>query len=500
MEAIIQSYQAIRSKIRAYQYALWMLSWDSETEAPAGSVEYRSQQVRILSQGLYGIQMAEETLALTEQLYDQRALLDDVLHKEIEENKRYVDRLKKIPKEAYLNYQALLSKSGHIWAEARKNNDFEAFLPTLEAVMTYMKNYTEYVKTDELQGYDVLLDDYERHMTKATYDHFFTTLKTDLVPFVKEVLASNKRFNDAFLTRHYPKDKQKAFVEYLMEVFYFDLSKGVLKESAHPFTSSVANNDVRFTVRYHEDNFLSSIFAAIHEMGHAIYNQQHQDRLNETQLGGGASLGIHESQSRFYENTIGRSYVFWSKHFDKLKSLFPEQLFDVSLMDFYEAINKVENSLIRIEADELTYPLHIMVRYEIERAIIEDGIAMKDLPALWNKLMKDYLNITPETVDNGVMQDIHWSMGLVGYFPTYALGSAYSAQIYDQMKQEINVDQLISDNKINEINAWLKEKIHQFGATKDPQTLMMIATNRAFNPKYYVNQLKEKYTHIYHIK
>jgi len=499
MQELLQNYNELKAKSKAFGYAMWMISWDTETEAPRGSMQYRSKQIGILSSEMYNLRTSPETIKLIYDLYEQKDLLGPIERKEIIEAKKDVDKIVKIPKDEYIAFQMLISESSQIWADARSKNDFEAFRPTLEKVVEFSRKYAKYLETDTLKGYDVLLDDYETGMTMVNYDKFFETLKTDLVPFALEVSKTKRQINDAFLKLSYPKEKQKEFVQYLIGVFNFDLNHGVLKESAHPFTSGVSTQDVRFTVRYHEDFFLSSIFAAIHEMGHAIYGQQTDSKLDDTFLNGGASLGIHESQSRFYENIVGRSYAFWETHYSKLQSIFPEQLGSVSLDDFFVAVNKVETSLIRIEADELTYSLHIMLRYEIERGLLNGTIEVKDLPKVWDELMMKYLGMKSPNHALGVLQDIHWSMGLIGYFPTYALGTAYGAQIHHAMLKEIDVDQRIKDNNIKAINVWLKEKVHQFGATKEPLEIIRDATGEEFTAQYYVKYLKEKYSKIYKI-
>jgi carboxypeptidase Taq len=241
----------------------------------------------------------------------------------------------------------------------------------------------------------------------------------------------------------------------------------------------------------------SSVFAAIHELGHAIYEQQISTAYDDTLLNGGTSMGIHESQSRFYENTIGRSKEFWEVHLPKFKELFPEQTRDISVEDMHYAVNQVEASLIRIEADELTYPLHIMLRYDIEKMLINKEITVDELPKIWNDNIEKYLGIRPKNNSEGVLQDVHWSGGMIGYFPTYALGTAYSAQIYHAMKKDLNVEEIIKNNEIKKINAWLKEKLHQYGSSKTPKELLRMITGEDFNPKYYIDYLKEKYTKLY---
>ena len=278
-----------------------------------------------------------------------------------------------------------------------------------------------------------------------------------------------------------------------MDVFSYDRNHGLLKESAHPFTSGVSSTDTRITTHFHEDNLASSIFSTIHEMGHAIYEMQNDLKYDDTFLHGGTSLGIHESQSRMYENMIGRSKAFWNLHYPKLVELFPKQLKNIEVDEFLAYINQAKRSLIRIEADELTYALHVMVRYELEKQLISGKLKVKDLPKKWNQLMSLYVGKRPKTDQEGVLQDIHWSGGAIGYFPTYALGSAYAAQMYHAMNKELNVEQAIADNNIKAINEWLKIHVHQFAGSKTPKEILQICTQEDFNPHYYVEYLKSKF-------
>jgi carboxypeptidase Taq len=315
-----------------------------------------------------------------------------------------------------------------------------------------------------------------------------------LVPLVKEVTSAPKaKYSRKLKSATFDKAGQQAFSEYLLGVFGYDLDHGVLKTSAHPFTSGVASVDTRITTHYDEKNVASAIFSTIHEMGHAIYEMQNDPKYDETLLHGGTSLGIHESQSRLYENMLGRSKAFWETHYDALVNVFPKQLKNVSLDDFFTYINEAKRSLIRIEADELTYALHVMVRYELEKQMINGRLKVSDLPKKWNQLMGRYVGKRPKTDKEGVLQDIHWSFGSIGYFPTYALGSAYAAQIYDAMSKDIDIDEAIRSGNIKAINLWLKDKVHRFGASKSPKEIMMHATGKPFDPSYYVNYLKDKF-------
>lgn len=483
-------------KQKAYGYALNVVGWDSATEAPRQAFQRRADMLGVLSGELFKLGVSEEYQKVVNGLFERIDELNDLDKRQVQEAKKGLDKILKIPQEDYVEYSKLVNLSQRLWEDAKENDDFEMFRPNLEKIVEFKKKFASYV-APEKHPYNVLLDDFEEGMTMKEYDAFFDTLRKDLVPFVQEVLNSGKTLNDAFMLESFDPEKQKEFCDYLIDVLAFDRDRGLMKESVHPFTWNTHPSDVRFTTRYLENFVFSSIFAAIHELGHATYEQQIDEDLNDTNLNGGSSMGMHESQSRFYENIIGRSLEFWQVHYPKLQELFPERLENVSLEDFHRATNKVEASFIRVEADELTYPLHIMVRYEIERMIMNGDVEVKDLPELWNKKMVEYLGIEPKNNEEGVLQDVHWSAGLMGYFPTYALGSAYAAQIYYTMKKDIDVEQLVLDNNIKAINDWLKEKIHVFGSSKKPDEILLDVTGEPFDAKYYVQYLKEKYSKLY---
>ncbi len=493
---LFKTFKEIQKKQKAYQLVLNIASWDSNTEAPKNAIPYRAEMLSIISGESFSLATSKAYQEAVYGLFKEKDQLNEQSRKEIERAKRGLDKIVKIPKDEYVEYAKLVNMSQRVWEDAKENDDFESFKPYLNKIIEAQKRMIRY-RGHEENAYNVLLDDFEEGMSKELYDAFFDVIKTDLVPFVKEVLAKKPNEKPAFITDLYEEADQKRFVEYLMDVFNYDLDRGLLKKSVHPFTWNTHSQDVRFTVRYLKNFVFSSIFAAIHELGHALYEQQIDEDLDTTNLNTGTSMGIHESQSRFYENVIGRSYPFWEVHYDKMKTMFPKQLENVSLDDFYKGINWVEESFIRVEADELTYPLHILIRYEIERMIFEDNIDLETLPEVWNNKMKAYLNIEPQKASDGILQDVHWSAGMFGYFPTYALGSAYAAQIYYTIIEELDFEKLIKENNIAAINNWLKAKIHHFGALKKPRELLKEITNEDFNPNYYVRYLKEKYAAIY---
>ena len=496
MEKYIKIYNETRKKLKAFEYVIWLMGWDQETEAPDASVNYRSKQFQVMAEEAYALESDPKFMNAIEKLYENLNQLNDPDFKvEIKNAYKGLRIVKKVPKNEWIDYQVLTQSGSHIWAQAKEKNDFDMFAPTLEKIVEFNRKLVKYLETLELKGYDVLLDMFEEGMGVKEYDTFFNKLKEELVPFVLEVTKTNRyKFNKKLTRANFPADKQEKFSNYLMNVFSYDSNKGLIKESAHPFTSGVSSVDTRITTHYHEDNVASSIFSTIHEMGHAIYELQNDSKYDDTMLHGGTSMGIHESQSRMYENMIGRSLSFWRVHYPKLVELFPKQLKDISVEEFYRFINQAKRSLIRIEADELTYSLHVMVRYELEKEMINGKLKVKDLPKKWRQLMAEYVGKRPTTDKEGVLQDIHWSGGAIGYFPTYALGSAYAAQIYQAMNKELNIDEAIASNQISLINQWLKEHIHKYARTKTPKEILLIATKENFSPTHYVDYLKSKFS------
>jgi len=495
MQTYIDTYKAMRKRLNAYGYAMWVLEWDLETDHPSGAIDYRAEQIEVLSNEIYALETDKKYVKAIDHLYTNLdKISDDLLKREIKKIEKEMRLIKKMPKQEYIDYQVLLSKSTSIWSKARQKDDFECFLPTLEKIITYQRKIVRYLQTPELKGYDVLLDLHEEGMTTKEYDTFFEDLRTELVPFVLTATSGKKPLSRRLTKNVFPLYKQKKFNMYLTDVFKFDLNHGVVRTSNHPFTSNFSSFDVRIATRYIENSIESAIFSTIHEMGHGIYEQNINPALKDTYLAQGSSMGMHESQSRMYENMIGRSFAFWEVHYDYLKDIFDKELKNVSLLEFYQYINRAERSIIRTEADELTYPLHIMVRYEIEKLLISGKLKPKDVAKRWKRLYQQYVGIRPKDDKDGVLQDIHWAAGSFGYFPTYALGSAYAAQIFYAMNKDFNVENAISDNKIEKINTWLKENIHQYGQTKTPKELILLATKEPFNSTYYIEYLKRKFS------
>ncbi len=498
MEAIIKKYYAYRAKLNALSYALYLINWDTETEAPSGCLDERAKNVGELVSMMLEISHSKDYIEVVRKIYTSKDSVDEALRKEIIKVYEALEKELKVPEKELIAYEMLLASANNIWKEAKLTDNYKLFAPVLKKIINWQKKYIKYVETPNLKGYNVLLDDYEKGFTMADYDYLFDTLKKELVPFVKKI-TSKEGINDEVVRKYYDITKQKKFAKYLMDVMCFDQTYGITKESEHPFTSGYGTTDVRVTCHYYPNLLTSSIFSMIHELGHATYERQCDPKYDGTALSGGTTMAMHESQSRFYENIVGRSYPFWQKHYQYLQSLFEENLQNVTIDAFYKMVNKVEKSLIRTEADELTYPLHIMIRYDLEKMIFEDNVDIASLPNLWNKLYKEYLDINVETDKEGILQDVHWAGGSFGYFPTYALGSAYAAQLYHQMQKEIDVNKAFSANNLAEVNEWLKEKVHKYAGSKTPQEILLLATGEVFNPKYYIDYLKTKYSKIYKI-
>lgn len=494
----------------AFQTALVLLEWDNETLAPEQAGPYTARVQGTLSAAYQKVMTdgrVKELIGQCEREMDgagakgqadgeggftvaERAI--------VREAKEEVEQLSCIPPEEYRAFQELTSESTRVWAKAKENQDFDAFAPTLEKIIGYQKKFASYRAKDGQKLYDVMLDTYEKGFNMEKLDEFFSRLKDGLVPFLQKVTESGVRIADDFLTGDYPEEAQRELAEYLAEYVGFDFSKGVMAVSAHPFTTNLHNHDVRITTHY-KDRMDSSLFSVIHEAGHGIYELGVGDELTQTLVGQGASMGMHESQSRFFENIIGRNEAFWVPLYSKLKELFPEQLKGIGREMFLKAINKVQPGLIRTEADELTYSLHVLVRYELEKMLIEEDLEVKELPQLWADKYEEYLGVRPQNVSEGVLQDIHWAQGSFGYFPSYALGSAFGAQMYAYMKKEMDFDRLLEEGRVDVIRGYLREHVHRFGKLKSSREILKNMTGEDFNPQYYIDYLKEKYGKLYQI-
>lgn len=484
-------------EISRYSHCARLMSFDRETIAPKDALENENETLDFLYAKIFEIKKTkeyEESIVYLHDHIDELEPLDQRLITLLYRN--YEDNINVTP-ELDARRNTLFNKAYVDWLKAKSESNYSLFSSDLKDIIEITKEFIDLRPTKKEIIYDNLIGEYEEGMTTEKLDKFFNSLKERIVPLLRKIQNSKTKIRTDFLTRPVSIEKQAKFSEYLLNVIGFDFNKGMLSTTEHPFTSDIGYNDVRVTTHYYENLFLSNVYSVIHEGGHAIFGQcETQDKYDHF-IDQSMTMAMHESVSRFYENRIGRSREFIHLIYPKFKELFSDEFSDVSEEELYNGVNVVKASLIRTEADELTYPLHIMIRYEIEKKIFNNEVKTKDLPKLWNKLYKEYLNIDVKTDTEGILQDIHWSGGSFGYFPTYALGSAYSAQLYNQMKKELNVEEVFAEKDLTTVNEWLKEKVHKFGKSKTPQEILIMATGEPFNPKYYIEYLKEKYKKIY---
>ena len=487
--------EKILEKTMALQTALALLEWDDETLAPEEAGPYTERVIGALSEEYYQIIAGEEMKNSIAACEDEKDLteVEKAIVKEAKETRA---QLVCIPVKEYRDNAQLVAEGIRVWTKSKAENDFGQFVPVLQRLVDYQKRFASYRAKKGEKLYDSMLDLYEKDFNMELLDAFFEELKEVIVPLIREIRDHGKPIEDGFLTGDYPEDRQREAAEYLANYVGFDFKKGVMGISAHPFTTNLHNHDVRITTHY-SNRMDSSVFSVIHETGHAIYELGVSDELTQTLVGQGASTGMHECQSRFFENIIGRSAAFWVPLYEKLQSIFPEQLKGVSREQFVEAINKAEPGLIRTEADELTYSLHVMIRYEKDKMMIEENLDLTKLPDIWADKYEEYLGIRPANAAEGVLQDIHWSEGCFGYFPSYALGSAFGAQLYYHMKKEMDINGLLENGEIGVIREYLREYIHRFGKRKTSRDILKDITGEDFNPRYYVRYLKEKYSQLY---
>ncbi|WP_028402750.1 carboxypeptidase M32 [Ectobacillus panaciterrae] len=496
-----KKFLAYVNKMMNYEEALNLMFWDLRTGAPKNGVEQRSEVISMLSTEVFTMSTSDEMNAYLEEL---EGLIQDgkvslKTQKIVEECRKDYDRNKKIPEEEYTEYVKLQAKAESMWETAKAESDFAMFQPYLEKIVAFKKKFISYWGYKEYK-YDTLLDMYELGMTTEVLDRVFGQLRERIVPLVKQIAESGKGLKTEPLTAHFPQEQQRALSLALLKQLSYNFEAGRLDETVHPFAITLNPGDVRITTKYDENDFRTAVFGTIHECGHAVYEQNISADLIGTPLCDGTSMGIHESQSLFFENFIGRNKHFWKQNYELLKSYANGQFDDVSLDEFYDAINESKPSLIRIEADELTYPLHVMVRYEIEKGLFDGNLEVKDLPKVWNDKMEEYLGVRPHSDAAGVLQDVHWAGGDFGYFPSYALGYMYAAQFKNRMLRDIpNFDELLEEGNIEPVRQWLTEHVHQYGKMKKPLEILRDVTGEGLNANYLADYLEEKYKAIYNL-
>lgn len=495
IENAIEQLMQLQAKMSAYNHAMGVIYYDGVTTAPKNTAANRGHSLSILSEEAYKLSTCKETEELLNYLDENKAQLDEKQARMVEVLIKDQKNMAKIPMDEYVAYQKLLNDAEDVWHRAKENSDFELFRPYLEQIFDTHKRFAGYI-APEKDPYDYWLGEYEDGVDRAYCDDFFGKVRSRLVPLLKAI-SEKPQVDDSWLTGSFPIDRQDQLSHYLMKLQGLDEGHVGLSTTEHPFTTSLgSHHDVRITTHYSESNFVSSMYSIIHEGGHALYDSGCADDLAYTALDGGVSMGIHESQSRFYENIIGRSRAYCTHVWPKLCELFP-QLAEHTAEDFYKAVNKAQPSLIRTEADETTYCLHIMVRYELEKRVMAGELEVKDLPAEWNRLYKEYLGVDVPNDAQGLLQDVHWAGGMIGYFPSYALGSAYGVQFLAKAKESIDVEKCVLEGNLEPLNAWNKEHIWKHGCLYKPGQLLQRVLGGKFDPEPYICYLEEKCRDIY---
>jgi carboxypeptidase Taq len=492
----LERFKEIMAEVADLNEAGAVLSWDQQVNMPPGGAEARGNQLGTLGKLSHQTFTSDEVGKLLDQLHSDGAALSADDEAMVRVAKRDFDKATRVPS-SFVTEIAVVSTQAHeAWVEARKKSDFSIFRPHLEKVVDLTHQYVSFFPPAD-HPYDVLLDDYEPGMKTADVKNIFDPLRPRQVELIKRI-AESKQVKDSFLRKKYDEKKLWDFGVDVVTRFGYDWKRGRQDKAAHPFETSFSVNDVRITTRFEADHPIAILFSTMHESGHAMYEQGNNPAYERTPLHHGTSLAVHESQSRMWENLVGRSLPFWKYFFPRLKKTFPSQLGNVDLKTFYKAINKVEPSLIRVNADEATYNLHIMLRLELEIGMVEGTMAVKDLPQIWNSKMKEYLGIVPPNDALGVLQDIHWSGGMLGYFSTYALGNLISAQLWEKINKDVpDLDEQFRKGKFDALLGWLHTNIHQYGRKYTPQELVQRVTGSKITSEPYVRYLTKKYSDVY---
>ena len=490
---LLEQYKEIGKKLKYYGHAVALMNWDMETTAPDGAMEKLTEALTFFSTESFRLSTGDEYYELVTKLSEPEEFekLDDVMKFDVSRTKRDLDKLRRLPAEVYEEYVKTTTKAGIIWPKAKKNSDFSMYEKDLLAVIEIIKKYQRYVNPD-MDVYDALIDQFEEGMTQDVIDRVFGDLRKELVPLVDNITKRPAPDHSKFAFK-VPDHVQKEVCRFLVEYMGMDMNRLAMGETEHPFTTNMNIDDVRVTNHYKENAFIEPLFSAIHEGGHAIFEQNIDHKYEGTAGAVIGYMGLHESQSRFYENILGRNINFWKPIWPKMVEFIPE-LKNVTLEEFAAEINSVQRSFIRTEADELTYCLHVILRYEIEREIFKGTVEVKDLPALWNQKMQELLGITPSNDAEGILQDMHWSDGSFGYFPSYLLGSIYDGMLLEAVEKDLgSIDDILAAGDIKKITRWLNENIHQYGSTRISSEVLSKVCGKELTAEPLIRYFKKKY-------
>jgi carboxypeptidase Taq len=504
----MDKYQATYERLCAHAREVALLSstqsllgWDERTKMPPAGGAYRAEQISYLAGLIHQRETTPEVGDWLSELADSPLAADphSDTGADIVNFKRDYDRRTKLPQSLVEELAKLAVLGQQLWVEARKANDFPRFRPILERTIELKRQEAAAIGYDDVP-YDALLDEYEPGAKTAEVARVLGGLREQLVPLVAQIAASPRRPNLDVLKRRFAIDRQDQFGRRAAEAIGFDLQQGRLDVTDHPFCTDIGPRDVRLTTRYDEHFLPGALFSTLHEAGHGIYEQGLPRDRYGLPTGQAVSLGIHESQSRMWENLVGRSRAFWEHFFPHAQATFPESLADVSLDDFYFAINDVRPSLIRTESDEVTYNLHILIRFELELALLNDELPVAELPAAWNAKYREYLGIEPPTDSDGVLQDVHWSSGALGYFPTYSLGNLYAAQFFEQASRELgDLASMFRRGEFLPLRDWLRQHIHSHGRRYPAAGLAQRVTGSPLSHDALLRHLRRKFGPLYNL-
>lgn len=477
-----------------------LLGWDEQTYMPAAGAGFRGQQLALLA-GLLHERATDPKIGDLLAEVESSSLVaeaDSTIAANVRELRRSYDRQTRLPRSLVEALAKATSHGQQEWIAARQARDYPRFKPALETIMALKRDEARCLAGPGDDLYDALLDEYEPGAKSRELVKLFESLRAELVPLVVAIEGSTRKPDTGILKRDYPVDRQKVFGEMVAAAVGFDFNAGRLDTTAHPFCSGIGPGDTRITTRYDKNQFSDAFFGVLHEVGHGLYDQGLDPAHQGTPLGEAVSLGIHESQSRLWENIVGRSRPFWKFWYPLAQGVFREALTGVKLDDFHFAVNEVEPSLIRVQADEVTYNLHILIRFELERALLANEIHLDELPAVWNEKYQHYLGVTPKNDAEGCLQDIHWSAGLFGYFPTYSLGNVYAAQFFDKASTDLgDLPAAFAKGDFSGLLAWLREKIHRQGQLYRAADLAKRVTGSEPDHRPLVRSLRQKYGEIY---
>jgi carboxypeptidase Taq len=478
-----------------------LLEWDQQTKLPSSGGQYRSEQITYLAKLIHERETDSQLGDLLHELSESQDVLGAAPASDIattvRELKRKYERQVKVPSDLAQALAGASSKGQQIWVSARHENDFSLFQPALEQIINLKQQQADAIGFDDCR-YDALLEEYEPGGSTREVNSVFDDLSAELVPLLEQLKGCGQQVDSSVLHRVFPVAAQEAFVKQASAKIGFDYKRGRLDTTHHPFCTEIGPDDCRITTRYNETFFSSAFFGTLHEAGHGMYEQGLRGDWYGLPPGQYCSLGIHESQSRLWENLVGRSEDFWKYFFPTAQDAFSDALSDISVDHFHRAINEITPSLIRVEADEVTYNLHIIIRFELERSLIDGDLAVADLPEAWNEKYQRALGITPPDDASGVLQDVHWSAGLIGYFPTYSLGNLYASQFFDAANTQIGgLGELFAKGDFTPLKTWLNENIHQRGKCLPPKELCREITGEELSHKSLIKHLKSKIVRTY---